>query len=222
VKSVKPTRGERVIRRYDNRKLYDAAARRYVTLDDLAQAIGKGEELRVVDQRTGDDLTTVVMAQVILEGLKQRTASIPHQVLSRLIRLANGPRNVWAEWTGPQEAATRARAEAEKIVSGLLGRGRLTLDEALALRQEMAGAVQRIVAEAQQGLEAKMRGLLERTGEAESGVSPSLSALRARLLSFESLIAPTPVRTRSQPARKSRTRGTAAKEKKTQKLKRRK
>jgi polyhydroxyalkanoate synthesis repressor PhaR len=220
VKTAKPTRGERVIRRYDNRKLYDAAARRYVTLDDLARAIAKGEELRVVDQRTGDDLTTVVMAQVILEGLKQRTASIPHQVLSRLIRLANGPRNAWAEWTGPQEAAARARAEAERIVSGLLGRGRLTLDEALALRQEMTGAMQRIVGEAQQGLEAKMRGLLERSSEGEPGVNPTLSALKARLLSFESLIAPTPAP--SRPARKSRTRGAAAKEKTPQKLKRRK
>ena len=84
-------RAERTIRRYDNRKLYDAEARRYVTLDELSRLIGGGTEVRVVEQRTGEDITTVVLAQVVLEGIKQRTATIPHQVLSRLIRLGSGP-----------------------------------------------------------------------------------------------------------------------------------
>jgi len=83
---------ERTIRRYDNRKLYDAQARRYVTLDELSRLIGGGTEVRVVEQRTGEDITTVVLAQVVLEGIKQRTATIPHQVLSRLIRLGSGRR----------------------------------------------------------------------------------------------------------------------------------
>jgi polyhydroxyalkanoate synthesis repressor PhaR len=208
VKTTKDARRERVIKRYDNRKLYDPEARRYVTLDDLAQRIGTGEELRVVDQRTGDDLTTVVLAQVMLEGLKQRTASIPHQVLSRLIRLghtasvaagARGKAGSWAEWTGPSEAASRAKDEAERIVSGLLSRGRLTLDEALALRQEMAGSVQRIVQDAQHGLESRLRSLMERN-ETEHGVNPSLQALKTRLLTFENLLVPAPpVRGPRQP-----------------------
>jgi polyhydroxyalkanoate synthesis repressor PhaR len=214
-------RRERVIKRYDNRKLYDPEARRYVTLDDLARMIGGGLDLRVVDQRTGDDLTTVVLAQVMLEGLKQRTASIPHQVLSRLIRLghtasmatgARGKAGSWAEWTGPSEAAARAKEEAERIVSGLLSRGRLTLDEALALRQEMAGSVQRIVQDAQHGLESRLRGLMERS-ENEHGVNPALLALKTRLLTFENLLAPAP------PSRGARR---AKKETKTRSLKRRK
>ena len=221
---MKPTptaRSERVIKRYDNRKLYDPEARRYVTLDDLARMIGRGEELRVVDLRTGDDLTTVILAQVMLEGLKQRTASIPHQVLTRLIRLGHAAsvaagtngKAPWAEWTGPSEAAARARVEAERIVGGLLSRGRLTLDEALALRQEMAGSVQRIVQDAQAGLESRLRGLVERS-EDEHGVNPALLALKTRLLTFESLLAPPPP---TRPARAAR-----AKKPKPHSLKRRK
>jgi polyhydroxyalkanoate synthesis repressor PhaR len=220
VKAPKPIRAERVIKRYDNRKLYDPEARRYVTLDDLARQIGTGEELRVVDQRTGDDLTTVILAQVMLEGLKQRTASIPHQVLTRLIRLghtaslptAGGKTSAWAEWTGPSEAAARAKDEAERIVSGLLSRGRLTLDEALALRQEMAGSMQRIVQDAQAGLERRLRSLMERS-EQEHGVNPALLALKTRLLTFENLLAPAP------PSRKAPTRSTKPK---SHSLKRRK
>ncbi len=169
--SPAPVSHERVIKRYENRKLYDPQARAYVTLEDLAQAIGRGVELRVVDQATGQDLTTVVLAQVILEGLKQRTASIPQQVLARLIRLGSGPAAAWTDWLAPHDAAARARQEAERIVSGLLAKGRLTLDEALALRQEIAGSVQRLVAEAQGALESRLHRLLERSA-GEPGVSP--------------------------------------------------
>jgi polyhydroxyalkanoate synthesis repressor PhaR len=188
---------ERVIKRYGNRKLYDARKGRYVTLDDLAAMVAAGQEVRVVDQETGADLTTITLAQVILEGIKERTASIPGQVLARLIRYGSAPRGPGQDWS-PQQAAARARGEAERIVAGLLGRGRLTLEEGLALRQEIAGTVQRMVAEAQHGLESRLRGLLERS-EKEGGVSPSLRALRERLMTFEGALA--------APAAKARDRG---------------
>jgi polyhydroxyalkanoate synthesis repressor PhaR len=188
---------ERVIKRYGNRKLYDARKGRYVTLDDLAAMVAAGQEVRVVDQETGADLTTITLAQVILEGIKERTASIPGQVLARLIRYGSAPRGPGQDWS-PQQAAARARGEAERIVAGLLGRGRLTLEEGLALRQEIAGTVQRMVAEAQHGLESRLRGLLERS-EKEGGVSPSLRALRERLMTFEGALA--------APAAKARNRG---------------
>jgi polyhydroxyalkanoate synthesis repressor PhaR len=195
---------ERTIRRYDNRKLYDAEARRYVTLDELSRLIGGGTEVRVVEQRTGEDITTVVLAQVVLEGIKQRTATIPHQVLSRLIRLGSGPAGAFTEWLDPHEASTRARHEAERIVSGLVARGRLTLDEALALRQDIAASAQRLVAEAQAGVQTRLRRLLET--EKGPGVTPALQALKERLSAFETLLAPprAPARRRSLPARKSR------------------
>ena len=193
---------ERVIRRYENRKLYDAQARRYVTLEDLARLVGSGAEVRAVDQRTGEDITTIVLAQVVLEGLRERTASIPHQVLTRLIRLGSGKGGGFAEWLDPQEASARARREAERIVSGLVARGRLTLDEALALRQEITGSVQRLVAEAHAGLHGRLRRLLE--SDKDHAVSPALQALNERLSTFEALLLPpsVPARRRSTRARK--------------------
>lgn len=203
MKSATPA-PERLIRRYDNRKLYDVQARRYVTLDDVSRLIGSGSEVRVVEQRTGEDITTVVLAQVVLEGIKQRTATIPHHVLSRLIRLGAGKAGAVTEWLDPHEASTRARHEAERIVSGLVTRGRLTLDEALALRQDIAGSVQRLVAEAQAGVQARLRRVLET--DKEQGVAPALQALKERLSTFEDLLAPprAPARRRPVPARKSR------------------
>lgn len=178
---------ERVIKRYDNRKLYDPQARAYVTLADLARTLAGGAEIKVLDQKTGDDMTTVVLAQIILEGIKEKTATIPRQVLARLVRLGLGPSSAWGDLGSPPQAATRAKAEAERIVSNLLARGRLTLDEGLALRQEIAGSVHRLVAEAQHSLEGRLKGLLE-WSEKETGVNPSLQALKERLLSFETYL----------------------------------
>ena len=179
MKAADPSPAVRTIRRYDNRKLYDVQARRYVTLDDLGRLVGAGTDVHVVDQKTGEEITTVVLAQVVLEGIRQRTATIPHQVLSRLIRLGSAKAGGFAEWLDPEEASTRARREAERIVSGLVTAGRLTLDEALALRQEIAGTAQRLVAEAQAGVQARVRRLLE--GEKGQGVTPALQALKERL-----------------------------------------
>ena len=89
-------------------------------------------------------------------------------------------------------------------MSGLVTRGRLTLDEALALRQDIAGSAQRLVAEAQAGLQARVRRMLET--DQDQGVTPALQALKQRLSTFEDLLAPprAPARRRSAPARKSR------------------
>ena len=129
----------RLIKRYDNRKLYDAGARRYITIEDIARLITAGEDVFVQDQKSGRDITSVVLAQVILDGVKERTDSIPRQVLTRLIRLGGGPVSAWAEWDGPQEAAARARAEAERIAS------------------DVAASVQHLVAEAQGSVESRLR-----------------------------------------------------------------
>jgi polyhydroxyalkanoate synthesis repressor PhaR len=191
----------RVIKRYQNRKLYDPATRRYVTLEELGAWVAAGQEVQVQDQKSGQDLTTLSLAQVMLEGIKQSTARIPRQVLARVIRLGSGS-GAGLDWA-PEEAVARAREEAEKIVGGLLSRGRLTLEEALALRQEITQAVHRIVGEAQAGIESRVRSLLER-GAPERARSP-LHALKGRLEAFETTLGRPPAKKRGPRERKRRT-----------------
>lgn len=175
----------RLIRRYGNRKLYDAEARRYVTLEELARLIADGQDIQVLDRKSGDDLTNPTLAQVLLEQVKGGASRLPRQVLTRVIRLAAGPDSALRQWPEPQDAAGRARQEAEKIVSRLLGHGRLSLDDAVALRQDLGQMVHRLVAEAQSGVEGRLRALVER-GEDVAG--RSLQVLRGRLEAFESYL----------------------------------
>jgi polyhydroxyalkanoate synthesis repressor PhaR len=75
-----------VIKRYSNRKLYDPQTSRYVTLEELADMIRAGQEIAVVDVATGEDLTSVVLAQIILEKEKQRDSALPTGFMHQLIQ----------------------------------------------------------------------------------------------------------------------------------------
>jgi polyhydroxyalkanoate synthesis repressor PhaR len=150
--------GVRLVKRYPNRKLYDLTKRHYVTLEGLQRLVGQGEEVKVVDQKTGQDVTSLTLAQILLEGLRQRTAQIPRPLLVQLVRLTAGPD---LKPSAPSSGGLgRAREEAEKIVRRLLGRGRLSLEEAMALRQEIVHSWTGLLSEAQSGLESGLHRLL--------------------------------------------------------------
>src|SRR5215831_7136318 len=74
-----------VIKKYANRRLYDTSSGRYVNLDDLAALIRKGEEIQVVDAKTGEDLTRVVLTQIIVEDAKGQPTGLPLELLRQLI-----------------------------------------------------------------------------------------------------------------------------------------
>ncbi len=74
-----------IIRKYPNRRLYDTSARKYVNLEDLAAIIRGGVEVQVVDARTGEDLTRVILTQIIVEDAKGQTSGLPLELLRQLI-----------------------------------------------------------------------------------------------------------------------------------------
>jgi polyhydroxyalkanoate synthesis repressor PhaR len=75
----------KTIKRYANRKLYDPDDGRYVTLDDIAAMIRNNEEVRVIDYRTGADLTSVTLFQIIFEQEKAIGGMMPERVLTQVI-----------------------------------------------------------------------------------------------------------------------------------------
>lgn len=78
--------GRRLIKRYSNRKLYDTHASRYVTLTQIAEMVGDGEIVKVVDNKTREDKTEFTFAQVILEQLKSSTPGVARVKLAEIIR----------------------------------------------------------------------------------------------------------------------------------------
>ncbi|MFZ5443732.1 MAG: polyhydroxyalkanoate synthesis regulator DNA-binding domain-containing protein [Myxococcota bacterium] len=77
-----------LIKKYGNRRLYDTESSRYITLEDLTEAIRGGAEARVVDAKTGADLTQQTLTQIIIEG-RGADRIFPAALLHQLIRLGD-------------------------------------------------------------------------------------------------------------------------------------
>ena len=74
-----------VIKKYGNRRLYDTAGSRYVNLDEIARLIREGKDVKVVDAKTGQDLTRVTLTQIITEDAKGKPTGLPLELLRQLI-----------------------------------------------------------------------------------------------------------------------------------------
>ena len=76
----------RIIKRYANRKLYDTEHSRYVTLDQISEMIRNGDDVKIVDNKTKEDLTTVTLAQIIFEEEKKQLSFLPLGAMRNIIQ----------------------------------------------------------------------------------------------------------------------------------------
>jgi polyhydroxyalkanoate synthesis repressor PhaR len=87
-----------VIKRYANRRLYDTAASRYVNLDDIAALVREGKDVKVVDAKTGHDLTRVTLTQIITEDARDKPTGLPLELLRQLIVASDEVRQEFIMW----------------------------------------------------------------------------------------------------------------------------
>jgi len=78
-----------IIKKYENRRLYNTLTSQYINQDQVAQLVRDGCDVRVVDATTGEDLTRLIMAQIVLEDAKTPDSVFPLDVLRQMI-LASG------------------------------------------------------------------------------------------------------------------------------------
>lgn len=82
---------ERLIRKYANRRFYDSTGSRHVTLDDIRRMIGGGERVKVIDDRSGEDLTRQVLLQIIANQEQFGTPVLSSALLEALVRFYGNP-----------------------------------------------------------------------------------------------------------------------------------
>lgn len=82
---------KRIIKKYPNRRLYDTAISKYVTLSDVKQLVIDKEHVQIVDAKTKDDLTRSVLLQVILEQEEEGKPIMSAEMLEQLIRFYGDP-----------------------------------------------------------------------------------------------------------------------------------
>jgi len=77
---------EIIIKKYSNRRLYNIEESKYVTLEDIAKIIRHGNDIKVIDSKTDEDITKQILAQIILEEEKNKKDLLPTTLLYQIIR----------------------------------------------------------------------------------------------------------------------------------------
>lgn len=111
-----------IIKRYQNRKLYDTQNSSYVTLDQIAKLIKLGQDIQIVDNRTKEDLTSVTLAQIIFEEEKKKSF-IPLTALKRMVQEGGDQIKDFFERTidSGVSSISKAKENAEKMIDRIKG-----------------------------------------------------------------------------------------------------
>lgn len=169
--------GLRLIKRYGNRKLYDTHASRYVTLDNIAEMVRHGDEVRIIDNDTGEDLTAVTFAQIIFEEAKRNTGVMGLPVLRGIIRQGGAAiQEILSGVERGREAIDSVRELAEKRVKAIAetagAQARDTAKQLESAEQsgrrlltEIFEAPQRQIESLQHRIDTQVRASLERVAE---------------------------------------------------------
>lgn len=199
-----PQRSTKVIKRYANRKLYDTERSCYVTLEEISQMIKEGEDVRVVDNKTKDDLTAVTLAQIIVEEEK-KVQKMPLKLLRSIIQSGNDA----IAHLDVSKYASNLKNDVEQRVSGLLKRDGKKADDvvegaapdaaaaaepaaAAAEEAEKNGVIQEFVASTTEAFESWQKKVDERIQSAtakQPKQTTDVEALKKRVEELEAKIA---------------------------------
>lgn len=187
----------RLIKRYPNRKLYDTEAKEYVNLLGIAEHIRSGEEVQVIDHKTGEDLTALTLTQVILEEEKLKSGFLPSNILSALVKaggetvggvqktLAN-TLNWWSHFD--EEIQNRLQA--------LVSQGDITREEANRLFRKIVAAGDKLRTSSVKTGQGTVESLLNRRGIPSKNeldkLNQQLDKLEEKIQALEISSNPTP------------------------------
>ncbi len=75
-----------IIKRYRNRKLYNTRSKRYITLEQIEGLIKGQEDIKIIDNASGEDITAATLSQIIFELEKNQSSFLPLNLLVSLVR----------------------------------------------------------------------------------------------------------------------------------------
>ncbi len=127
------------IKRYANRKLYDTKSKKYITLDKIAKLLKAGEEISVLDNKTGEDITAATVSQILARTKKGQTDDGASNVMIQLLRKGPGTlvdygKKYISLW---DRALTMADEEIDRLVERLVKEKEITPSEGSKLKKDM-------------------------------------------------------------------------------------
>jgi polyhydroxyalkanoate synthesis repressor PhaR len=157
-----------LIKKYGNRRLYDTTGSRYVNLDDLAALIRQGKDVKVVDAKTGQDLTRVTLTQIITEDAKEKPTGLPLELLRQLIVASDEVRQEFIMWY--LKSAFDAYQKVQDAVQSRLGEVQSAILSPVDMMKKFLGArPQQQPAKAEPELDALRKRVAELEARLEGG-----------------------------------------------------
>jgi polyhydroxyalkanoate synthesis repressor PhaR len=154
----------RLIKKYPNRKFYDTEDKRYISLSGIAALIARGEDVQVVDNQTGRDISSVVLSQ-ILRQQQRRGALVPPALLTALVRSGSvGIEHLSGSFRSSLEAVRLLEDEVLDRIDSLTERGEIGVEEALEWREELLSRARERQSAAEERILQQIQGSLERVG----------------------------------------------------------
>ena len=187
----------RIIKRYANRKLYDTEHSRYVTLDQISEMIRNGDDVKIVDNKTKEDLTTVTLAQIIFEEEKKQRSFLPLNAMRNIIQsggewFAEAQRRVQSILPGKKKDGEGADGEVvadEAEPANAADAEAAAKKKSLAALREWVDHSKHRLEEWQKQVDSKVRGAIEDIQHAINpwaGVQKDVRSLADRIAELES------------------------------------
>jgi polyhydroxyalkanoate synthesis repressor PhaR len=124
--------GEYIIKKYSNRKLYDTKEKKYVNLSEISRLIRERAEVKVIDNETKEDITSLILARIIVEQEKSKKIMLP-SILSPLKILKTGGENMFKlgrkMFLGGLGIVSLTKERAKEIAQELIKKGELSQSE---------------------------------------------------------------------------------------------
>ena len=160
----------KIIKRYPNRKLYDTERSTYVTLDEIEQMVKEGDDVKIIDNTSGENITSVTLAHIIFEQEKGQNRVLPLSTLRGIIQSG-------------EDFLTRLQQPVHQFRDEFRRRAEAIEESGKAVR-DFVESTQRSIDELQRRIDDRMRGVVDQLTHIPE-LSRELQQTRGRLIELE-------------------------------------
>ena len=152
-----------IIKKYGNRRLYDSTHSRYINLDDIASLVREGHDVKVLEAKSGRDVTRVTLTQIITEDAKNKPTGLPLELLRELIMASDEVRQEFIMWY--LKSAFDAYQKVQDAVQSRLGEVQSAILSPVEMMKKFMGST---AGRPQGGNETELDALHKRVAELEA------------------------------------------------------
>lgn len=181
----------KLIKRYPNRKLYDTESSAYVTLEDIAGMVKAGRELKIMDHKTGADITNVTMAQIVFEEEKRKKSVLPIGTLKDLIQQRGEAVREFVDRIVHENPLSQAKEDVEERMQTIIKKGETVREESSKFFKDVVSNYAKGIEDIQKRFDDRVREVGDRLSSLPAAIGDiktvveRLDAIEERLAALE-------------------------------------